>query len=170
MLGSWDGDFETLLDYPTQFGYMQSCSVTQLYLTLCHTMDCSPTGSSVHGIFQARILEWLPFPTPGIFLTQGLNLHPFHLLYWPVDSLPLSHLGNCQSRWAQYNHKVLIKWRQGVREERRCYPAGSEDWGRSQKPMHAGNLYVGKGQKTDSPRPEGTSPADTLTLSHWRQL
>ena len=54
-----------LLDYPTQFGCMQSCLVTQLYLTLCHTMDCSPTGSSVHGIFQARILEWLPFPTPG---------------------------------------------------------------------------------------------------------
>ena len=26
--------------------------------------DCSPPGSSVHGIFQARILEWLPFPTP----------------------------------------------------------------------------------------------------------
>ena len=27
-------------------------------------MDCSPLGSSVHGIFQARILGWLPFP-PG---------------------------------------------------------------------------------------------------------
>ena len=26
-------------------------------------MDCSPPGSSVHGIFQARIMEWLPFPT-----------------------------------------------------------------------------------------------------------
>ena len=25
-------------------------------------MDCSPPGSSVHGIFQARILEWFPFP------------------------------------------------------------------------------------------------------------
>ena len=28
-------------------------------------MDCSLLGSSVHGIFQARILEWLPFPPPG---------------------------------------------------------------------------------------------------------
>ena len=28
-------------------------------LTLCDTMDCSPRGSSVHGILQARILEWV---------------------------------------------------------------------------------------------------------------
>ena len=32
--------------------------VTQSYLTLCDPMDCSPPGSSVHGILQARILEW----------------------------------------------------------------------------------------------------------------
>ena len=28
------------------------------YLTLSNPMDCSPPGSSVHGIFQARVLEW----------------------------------------------------------------------------------------------------------------
>ena len=33
-------------------GVAQSC------LTLCDPMDCSPPGSSIHGIFQARILEW----------------------------------------------------------------------------------------------------------------
>ena len=32
--------------------------VTQLCLTLCETMGCTPPGSSVHGILQARILEW----------------------------------------------------------------------------------------------------------------
>ena len=32
--------------------------VTQLCLTLHDTMDCSPPGFSVHGIFQARVLEW----------------------------------------------------------------------------------------------------------------
>ena len=32
--------------------------VTQSCLTLSHPMDCSPPGSSVHGIFQARVLEW----------------------------------------------------------------------------------------------------------------
>ena len=32
--------------------------VTQSSPTLCEPMDCSPPGSSVHGIFQARVLEW----------------------------------------------------------------------------------------------------------------
>ena len=32
---------------------------TQLCPTLCDPMDCSPSSSSVHGIFQARILEWI---------------------------------------------------------------------------------------------------------------
>ena len=31
----------------------------QLYLTLCNPMDCSPPSSSVHGILQAKILEWV---------------------------------------------------------------------------------------------------------------
>ena len=41
---------------------IQSCptwSVAQSCLTLCNPMDCSPPGSSVHGILQARILEWV---------------------------------------------------------------------------------------------------------------
>ena len=38
---------------------VQFSSVTQLCLTLCDLMDCSSPGSSVHGIFQARILEWV---------------------------------------------------------------------------------------------------------------
>ena len=32
--------------------------VAQTCLTLSDLMDCSPPGSSVHGIFQARVLEW----------------------------------------------------------------------------------------------------------------
>ena len=31
-------------------------------LTLCNPLDCGPVGSSVHGIFQARILEWAAIP------------------------------------------------------------------------------------------------------------
>ena len=38
---------------------MKKVKVTQSCPTLCDPMDCSPSGSSVHGIFQARILEWL---------------------------------------------------------------------------------------------------------------
>ena len=37
--------------------------VYQLCLTLCDPVDCSPPGSSVHGILQARILEWVAFPS-----------------------------------------------------------------------------------------------------------
>ena len=34
----------------------------QLCLTVCDAMDCSPPGSSVHEILQARILEWVATP------------------------------------------------------------------------------------------------------------
>ena len=34
----------------------------QLCTALCNPMDCSPSGSSVHGILQARILEWVAIP------------------------------------------------------------------------------------------------------------
>ena len=35
------------------------CLVAQLFPSLCNLMGCIPPGSSVHGIFQARILEWV---------------------------------------------------------------------------------------------------------------
>ena len=48
------------------------CLFAQLYLTLCNPMDGSLAGPSVHGILQARTLEWIAFPFLwGIFLTQG---------------------------------------------------------------------------------------------------
>ena len=40
-------------------GIESESEVTQLCLTLCDHMDCSRLNSSVHGIFQARILEWV---------------------------------------------------------------------------------------------------------------
>ena len=61
---------------------LQSCP------TLWDLMDCSPPGSSVHGILQARILEWVSmFSSRGISLTKGLNLYLLCLLYWQVGSL-----------------------------------------------------------------------------------
>ena len=39
--------------------------VTQSCPTLCDPMDCSLPGSSVHGILQARILEWVAIPVSG---------------------------------------------------------------------------------------------------------
>ena len=41
---------------------------------LCNAMDCSPPGSCVHGILQARILEWVAISfSRGILPTQGSN-------------------------------------------------------------------------------------------------
>ena len=46
--------------------------------TLCDPMDCSPPGFSVHGISQARILEWVAMlSSRGIFLTQESNIWKF---------------------------------------------------------------------------------------------
>ena len=45
---------------------MKWSEVAQSCLILCDPMDCSPPGSYLHGILQARILEWAAFPSPNI--------------------------------------------------------------------------------------------------------
>ena len=46
--------------------------ITQSCLTLCDPMNCSPPGSSVHRIFQARVLEWVAIPvSTGSFRPRG---------------------------------------------------------------------------------------------------
>ena len=52
--------------------------VTQLCPTLSDPMDCSPPGSSVHGIFQARVLEWGAIAFSGRYLRIGQN----HSTFW----------------------------------------------------------------------------------------
>ena len=53
--------------------YIES-EVAQSCLTVCDPMDCNLPGSSLHGILQARVLEWVAiFLLQGIFLTQGSN-------------------------------------------------------------------------------------------------
>ena len=50
------------------------CPVAQPCLTLCDPMDCSLPGSCVHGIFQVRILEQLPFLPPGDCPNPGIEI------------------------------------------------------------------------------------------------
>ena len=65
--------------------------VAQSCLTLWDPMDCSPPGSSVHGVYKARILEWVAiFFFQGIFPTQGSNLV---LAHCRQNVYHLSHLG-----------------------------------------------------------------------------
>ena len=42
-------------------------------MTLCHPMDCNPPGSSVYGILQARIREWVAIPSPGALPDPGIE-------------------------------------------------------------------------------------------------
>ena len=66
------------------------CTLTQSCPTLCSPVDCSLPDSSVHGIFQARILEWVAISSSRvIFLTQGSKLSLSYLLHCQVGSLPL---------------------------------------------------------------------------------
>ena len=68
--------------------YQVLCVSTQLLWSL--PMDCSLPDTSVHEIFQARILQWVA-RIPGIFLTQASNPN---LLHYRKIPYPLSHLGS----------------------------------------------------------------------------
>ena len=74
-----------------QLGHV--CFAAQPCPILCDPMDCSLPGSSVHGIFEARILEWVAIssyggilPTPGIEPTSPVSP------VFQVDSLPAEPL------------------------------------------------------------------------------
>ena len=54
--------------------------VAQSCPTLCDPMDCSLPGSSVHGIFQARILEWVAIPSPGDLPDPGIEPWSSHIV------------------------------------------------------------------------------------------
>ena len=64
--------------------------VTHLCLTLCHSLDYDPPGSSVCGIFQARILEWVAISCSWRFSRPRDQTCVSSLLPWQVDSLPLA--------------------------------------------------------------------------------
>ena len=70
----------------------QSCPI------LCDLMYCSPPGSSAHGIFQARILEWVAMPS-----SRGSS--------WPSDSSHVSYV-SCNGRRVLYHgcHLVGLCW------------------------------------------------------------
>ena len=52
---------------------MCACLVTQSCLTLCDPVACSQPGTSVHGILQARTLEWVVIPSSGDLPNPGIK-------------------------------------------------------------------------------------------------
>ena len=85
------------------------CLVAQSCLTLRSIMDCSPPGSSVHGIFWQEYWSGLPFSLPGDLPDPGSNLH---LFCRQADSLPPCHLGSpktvYQSQFTSLLRDVII--------------------------------------------------------------
>ena len=67
------------------------CLVAQSCPLFCDPMDYSPPGSSVRGILQARVLEWVAFPSPVDLLDAGIKPRSF-ALSWIL--YPLSHGGS----------------------------------------------------------------------------
>ena len=68
----------------------------QLCPTLCDPVDCSPLGASVHGILQARILEWIAMPSSRDLSNPGIEPRAPAL---QVDSLPSEPPGKPESEF-----------------------------------------------------------------------
>ena len=74
-------------------------------------MNCIPPGSSIHGIFQARIQDQVAiFLLQGIFLIQGSNMGLLCLLNWQADSLPLTSPGKplLVIRLFSFSHRFML--------------------------------------------------------------
>ena len=67
----------------------------QLYLTLCDPVDCTPPGFPVHGIFQARILEWV-----AISSSRGSS--------WMRDRNCISWIWTGVPKFSQFGHIILF--------------------------------------------------------------
>ena len=128
---------------PAQLSEKATCPSVVVYslnhaLFFCNPVDCGQPGSSVHGLTQLRILEWVHFLLQGIFLTQGSNPH---ILHWQVDFfLPLSHLGkltcpnkNSLSKPTPFFVKMMQRSKPRVRE-------GKGNWALSTLLSSQGNL------------------------------
>ena len=88
---------ETEVDVFLEFPSFSMMQLAQSCPTLCDPVDCSPAGSSVHGILQARILEWVAIsisrdlPNPGIkpgspaLQADALSSEPAGKPYNPTD-------------------------------------------------------------------------------------
>ena len=128
------------------------CLVTKSCLTLCNPRDCSPLGSSVHGILQARILEWI-----AISFSRGSS-HPRDWTrvsctgrHWQADSLPAEPPGkpratrlqcekflNCLHRRKEakmVHFHFSDFWKHRPRWTSDVCPYQNSNWGRFWKPF-----------------------------------
>ena len=67
------------------------CARAQSCPTLCNPMDCSPLSSSVHGIFQARILWWVAISYSRLELLEIRKISESNVI-WPTINLPSKNI------------------------------------------------------------------------------
>ena len=96
--------------YPlSHWGHTQSKDVCCMYvqvgqscLTLCDAMDCRPPGSFVHGIFQARILEWVAIPF------SSLRIESFKYTKWVTPRSTVQHIAYSLQNYMIYSLCLLV--------------------------------------------------------------
>ena len=96
--------------FPLAIYFMKWSEVARSCPTLCNPMDCSLSGSSVHGIFQARVLEWgaIAFSTilyMVVYICQSQSPNLFHppLLPAPMSIYPFSTAASLFLPWKWFH-------------------------------------------------------------------
>ena len=85
------------------------CVLSNVQL-LASTWTIAPQAPLPMGFPRLEYWSGLPFPSPGIFLTQGLNLCLYHLLHWQVDSLYCAIWEARNNSWHLVNTHICV-WR-----------------------------------------------------------
>ena len=92
--------------------------VVQSCTTLCNPMDCSLSGSSIHGIFQARVLEWVAI---------AFSTHPYMTT---GKTITLTRKQNCVSKVMSllFNMLSRLVWRRQWQPTSVLLPGKSHGW------------------------------------------
>ena len=108
--------FTFLHDFFLSFTYYVYSEVAQSCPTLCNPMDCSLPGSSVHGIFQARVLEWIAISfsrgssNPGIE-TGASALEADTLPSEPPGKSSIMYVYTVSAEKAMATHSSTLAWK-----------------------------------------------------------
>ena len=141
--------------------------ITQSCPTLCEPIYYSPPGSSVHGILQARILEWLPFPFLGDLPDPGIKygsptLQADYLPSEPPEK-PMK-ITVCAHNWSKL-------WKQDSKKDPQKTPQSATSEERRVKigycacPLHTPTKEMDKHPSYPSSPPTG--PAPTVHIRNY---
>ena len=86
-------------------------SCVRLCVTLCDPMDCSPPGSSGHGILQERMLEWIAMLSSGG--SSWLGIKPIHIHIFPLFWISFLFRSSQCTEWGALSYTVgcnNFKW------------------------------------------------------------